>query len=149
MQEKTSLKFSERFSREIKRSGIKGKEIASIAGVSAGYISDLRTGKKSNPSHEAVKKFSKILQCDFHYLLTGELRTRQDELMRQAESKREIALDSRLEEKIKMILLEMSESLYQFPSANKAHRKLIKKEAATRLDELERWCDELGDPKEK
>lgn len=151
MQEKTSLKFSKRFSAAIKHSGLKSKEIASKASVSAGYISDLKSGKKDNPSSENVKKFSEILGCDYEWLLTdlGEMHEgyRRKKSLAAASGKRSAAIEAGLEEEIEALGESYKSLLYQFPGNSSRMRKMFKKNIIDNIDEFETWCDINSKPK--
>lgn len=153
MQEKTSLKFSQRFSDAIKHSGLKSKEIASKSSVSAGYISDLKSGKKDNPSSENVKKFSDILGCDCEWLLTGlgEMHEgyRRKKLAAAASGKRSAAIEAGLEDEIEALGEAYKSLLYQFPGNSSRIRKMFKKNIINHIDEFETWCDVNSKPKKK
>jgi transcriptional regulator with XRE-family HTH domain len=72
VQEKSSLIFSERFSRAIARAGMKQARISEITGISKGYLSELLSGKKPGPSPEAGKKLAEVLGVSPEWLMFGD-----------------------------------------------------------------------------
>lgn len=57
-----SESFSSRLSEAIASSPLTQREIARISGITAPYLSDLKSGKKANPSREIIDKLAGILE---------------------------------------------------------------------------------------
>jgi transcriptional regulator with XRE-family HTH domain len=72
MQGKSSLEFAGRLSLALIKAGMKASTLASKAGVSKGYVSDLLKGKKGFPSAETCKKFSEVLGVPQIWLFSGD-----------------------------------------------------------------------------
>lgn len=146
MQEETSLEFSDRFQLALKRSGKKLKEIAEDADVSAGYVSDLKSGKKAKPSRVVVEKFSKILQCDTQWLLNGvgEMHEghRQQQLLVKSTEARAAAVSAGLDQEIEAMAEVYKSMLYQFPANPLRMRKMWRDSINANIDQFEKWCDE-------
>ncbi len=82
MQEKSSLDFAGRLTHALKHSGVKASHLATKAGVSKGYVSELLKGNKSSPSIETCKKFSEVLNVPMVWLFDGETKP-EDRRMRE------------------------------------------------------------------
>jgi transcriptional regulator with XRE-family HTH domain len=67
-----SEQFSERLAEALKRSGKSQTEISALAGITPPYLSDLKKGKKSNPSNEIVSALAKALGVSVGWLLANE-----------------------------------------------------------------------------
>lgn len=67
-----SLSFSKRLEKAIADSPLKQTEIAEIAGITPPYLSDLKTGKKTNPSQDLVAKIAETLCVPYRWLLLGD-----------------------------------------------------------------------------
>jgi transcriptional regulator with XRE-family HTH domain len=61
--------FSIRLKKAIADSPLKQTEIADKCGITAPYLSDLKTGKKANPSREVVEKLAQILCVPVAWLM--------------------------------------------------------------------------------
>lgn len=64
--------FSERLSEAIRCSKKSGKEVAASAGIDAGYLSNLKGGKRPMPSVPVVKALSDALGVRADWLATGD-----------------------------------------------------------------------------
>jgi transcriptional regulator with XRE-family HTH domain len=151
MQEETSLEFSNRFQSALKRSGIKLKDVAAKADLSAGYISDLKSGKKGSPSREVVEKFSEILQCDAKWLFSGRGEMYEGHRQQQALSKsaevRSAAIAAGLDQEIEAMAELYKSILYQFPANPKRMRQMFRDNINANIDQFEIWCDEAIEKK--
>jgi transcriptional regulator with XRE-family HTH domain len=66
--------FSERLKEARVRAGMKAKELALKCGISASYLSELESGKRTNPANLLVEKFALELSVPTDWLLgSGEL----------------------------------------------------------------------------
>lgn len=65
--------FSERLTEAIASSGLSGKVIAERAGIDAGYLSNLKGGKRPMPSVPVIKALSDALEVRVDWLASGEL----------------------------------------------------------------------------
>lgn len=72
MQEKSSLNFAARLAHALKHSGVKASHLASKAGVSKGYVSELLKGNKQSPSIETCRKFAEVLDVSMVWLFDGD-----------------------------------------------------------------------------
>lgn len=63
--------FSSRLRKAIDNSPLKQTEIADFARITAPYLSDLKTGKKTNPSREVVGKLAECLKVSYSWLMLG------------------------------------------------------------------------------
>lgn len=54
------------------QASMSGSKLASQLGMSVGYVSELRRGKKDHPGTDVVKKLAEILNVSPAWLLTGE-----------------------------------------------------------------------------
>lgn len=61
--------FSQRLKLAIDQSPLRQREIADSIGITAPYLSDLKSAKKSNPSREIVAKLAEILHVRESWLL--------------------------------------------------------------------------------
>lgn len=89
MQEKSSLDFAGRLSLSLAKAGMKASTLASMAGVSKGYVSDLLKRKKESPSTETCKKFAEVLSVPQVWLFFGD-----DAAVREANPKDSPALSA-------------------------------------------------------
>lgn len=64
-----SENFSQRLTQAIRKSNLNQGEIAERAGITAPYLSDLKQGKKSNPSREIIAKLAEILSVSPAWLM--------------------------------------------------------------------------------
>lgn len=64
--------FSENLAEAIRRSEKNQSEIAALVGITPPYLSDLKKGKRSNPSREIVASLAQALGVSVSWLLTGE-----------------------------------------------------------------------------
>ncbi len=77
--------FSERLARAIKDSPLKAKEIAEKAGIDAGYLSDLPSGKKPLPSRTILKSLAESLNVPATWLVGLDLEEDRPGALRVAE----------------------------------------------------------------
>jgi transcriptional regulator with XRE-family HTH domain len=61
--------FSERLSESLKASGLSQSQVAKQAGITAPYLSDLKKGKRGNPSTEVVRKLAAALKTSPFWLM--------------------------------------------------------------------------------
>jgi len=71
VQEESSPNFADRFLRAMARAGLKPARIAEMTGISKGYLSELKSGKKAGPSPEAGKKLAEVLGVSPEWLMMG------------------------------------------------------------------------------
>ena len=64
--------FSERLAEALKKSGKSQTEVSALAGITPPYLSDLKKGKKSNPSNDIVSALAKALGVSVGWLLANE-----------------------------------------------------------------------------
>jgi SOS-response transcriptional repressor LexA len=64
--------FKDRLDQAMVHAGVTGDALAGSVGISAAYVSGLRSGRKANPSPEVVKKLADALQVSYPWLMTGE-----------------------------------------------------------------------------
>lgn len=64
--------FAARLSEAMARSNLSGKEIAAAAGIDAGYLSNLKKGKRPPPSAPVTKSLAAALGVSEDWLASGE-----------------------------------------------------------------------------
>jgi SOS-response transcriptional repressor LexA len=67
-----SSEFKDRLDRAMVHAGVTGDALAASVGISPAYVSGLRSGRKTNPSPEVVKKMADSLLVSYSWLMTGE-----------------------------------------------------------------------------
>lgn len=79
-----SEEFSHRLADAIAKSGRTQAEIATISGITAPYLSDLKKGKKENPSREVVAALANCLGVSISWLLSSESESREATIVKDA-----------------------------------------------------------------
>lgn len=64
--------FSSRLSEAIRRSPHNQAKIASLVGIAPPYLSDLKTGKRTNPSNDVVARLATVLEVTRAWLMGGD-----------------------------------------------------------------------------
>ena len=62
-------KFSEKLRTLRKQHGMTQRELASILGIAHGFIGELETGKKNNPSVHLITKLTRLFEVSFDQLM--------------------------------------------------------------------------------
>ncbi len=72
--------FNNFLSREMKAKGLSIRKLASKAGISASYLSHLKTFNNSIPSNEILKKIASALEIDYETILIEAGRAPEDDV---------------------------------------------------------------------
>lgn len=61
----------ERIEERLKDLDMSERRAQSLAGLANGWINDIRSGKKRNPSYEGLRALAAVLECDLVWLAEG------------------------------------------------------------------------------
>lgn len=73
-------RFNDFLSKEMQAKGLSIRKLATKAGISASYVSHLKTFNNSIPSNEILKKIAKALEIDYERILIEAGRAPEDDV---------------------------------------------------------------------
>lgn len=123
-------------------------KLANLTGLDKGYISNLRSGKRENPSDDVVQKIADVLKVNVVWMLTGqgEMFAASTHISTPSPHPLDVAETDGAVDEEERTLDEIRVRIHQFKHSDRKRRDLYSQQIMNRVQEYNDWCETFAKP---